>query len=99
MARSSEHSSTRPQKGSSSSSLSRKSKSSPKDDLDWTGVTDPGERRRIQNCIAQRKYRKRTRENKEKAERDSPQIQSPQDSPWGSFNIAHFVARGQEAEN
>ncbi|KAJ3469872.1 hypothetical protein MRS44_003937 [Fusarium solani] len=117
MARSSEHSSSSPQKDSSSSSLSRKSKSSPKDDLDWTDVRDPEERRRIQNCIAQRKYRKRTRENKEKAERDSRNQEyagnsyripnsgdfsadpEPPGLPWGSLNIAHFVARGQEAEN
>ncbi|KAI0544104.1 hypothetical protein F4679DRAFT_60063 [Xylaria curta] len=46
-----------------------KSKSKAKND-DWTDVTEPEERRRIQNRIAQRKFREKQREHKERAERD-----------------------------
>ncbi|KAF7553638.1 hypothetical protein G7046_g7045 [Stylonectria norvegica] len=62
--------SSRKHSTSSSSSSTKKPKSTPKD-VDWTDVTDPEERRRIQNRIAQRKFREKTRENKEKEERDS----------------------------
>ncbi|PFH60519.1 hypothetical protein XA68_10833 [Ophiocordyceps unilateralis] len=47
-----------------------KTKSGPKD-VNWADVTDPEERRRIQNRIAQRKFREKARENREKAERES----------------------------
>ncbi|PHH81200.1 hypothetical protein CDD80_35 [Ophiocordyceps camponoti-rufipedis] len=40
-------------------------------DVNWADVTDPEERRRIQNRIAQRKFRGKARENREKAERES----------------------------
>jgi hypothetical protein len=55
--------SSNPQGGSSSTqrhtsvSSSKKNRMSPRD-VDWTDVTDPEERRRIQNRIAQRKFRK-----------------------------------------
>lgn len=46
-----------------------KSKTKAKND-DWTEVTEPEERRRIQNRIAQRKFREKQKEHKERVERD-----------------------------
>ncbi|KAI0408189.1 hypothetical protein F4802DRAFT_456157 [Xylaria palmicola] len=48
---------------------SSKSKGKAKND-NWTEVTEPEERRRIQNRIAQRKFREKQKEHKERAERD-----------------------------
>ncbi|KAL2760588.1 hypothetical protein ACRALDRAFT_1059628 [Sodiomyces alcalophilus JCM 7366] len=57
--------------GSSAKSGRSKGKSKALKTDDWAEVTDPEMRRRIQNRIAQRKFREKARENKEKAERES----------------------------
>ncbi|PHH87997.1 hypothetical protein CDD83_8135 [Cordyceps sp. RAO-2017] len=58
-------------KKSCASQSTKKSSRAGSKDVDWADVTDPEERRRIQNRIAQRKFREKTRENREKAERES----------------------------
>jgi len=60
--------------GSSQSKGSSSSSGSPGDD--WNGVTDPNERRKIQNRIAQRKFRKSAASHHLRRERELTVIQA-----------------------
>ncbi|KAK3326311.1 hypothetical protein B0H66DRAFT_155477 [Apodospora peruviana] len=92
--------SSRHHHSSSSSSSSKKdkaSKSSKTRTDDWSEVTDPEERRRIQNKIAQRKFREKAREQKERTQRDalnqqyagsSYRVPGPDDLPEDQGNLS-----------
>ncbi|KAK3685926.1 hypothetical protein B0T22DRAFT_538160 [Podospora appendiculata] len=54
-----------------SPSSSRKERSTKAKSDDWSEVTEPEERRRIQNRIAQRKFREKAREQKDRAQREA----------------------------
>ncbi|KAF2474607.1 uncharacterized protein BDR25DRAFT_214710 [Lindgomyces ingoldianus] len=57
--------STSPRGGSSSSGRDSKSKAD-----EWSEIKDPSERRKIQNKLAQRRFRDKVREQKEETERE-----------------------------
>lgn len=91
---------------SSSSSKKHGSSSSSKHQSkgdDWSEVTEPEERRRIQNRIAQRKFREKAREQKEREERESRneqlagssyQVPVPEDfmSPEGGGEYGDYLS-------
>ncbi|KAK4669781.1 uncharacterized protein QC763_205977 [Podospora pseudopauciseta] len=106
--------SSRSSKYSGSTSSKKEKSSSPrsKESDDWSAVTDPEMRRRIQNRIAQRKFRDKAREQKERDQRDalneqyadsSYRIRSADelvdegDLAWGSFSMGYMLSRGHEA--
>ncbi|KAF2265615.1 hypothetical protein CC78DRAFT_543144 [Lojkania enalia] len=53
----------------SGSSAPGRDSSKPKSD-EWSDIKDPGERRKIQNKLAQRRFRDKVREQKEETERE-----------------------------
>ncbi|KAH0548213.1 hypothetical protein GP486_008071 [Trichoglossum hirsutum] len=82
---------------------------SPPAEDDWSRETDPYIRRRIQNKLAQRKFRERTKIEKQEKERNAKDTEQAEaiysrfnpndledggDLPWGGISIKHVMKTG-----